>query len=880
MDLSIRLLEPPLTSPEASRPDRIAQCAKLSFQLQNVAEAFLDLLPFVTSRCDRCGAYSEFPRKMKKPAATCPKCQSDVTLHPPRSAAAWLPWTEVNLALKELQIDHSYDQAFQRLEAPALESCVPARSLARIARFLAGSSKFPGEENIVCASVDALAYALHAVAGQVEIAGPGKNLQAGMHAALADPALREFPPLIAAGENRTHLERLQGGEKSVGEDTLRYAVPEYAPLWAVWLFSRLVQALCTSADFEANLRRIPLAGPAVAWFMEVWCYNYGKLHGELPAVASSAEALLNRSLPPSPLRTARLQNYRQAFLPADFAPSKDAFAELGTICGEHCRREIALELDIARSRSKLANGEPAAAASQLLKLLESLNSIGFLAKFWWFPLLTYWLGVAQAHQNDSQAPGNFQTLLDGPCASAARGQLALLALQNGFLDEAARWLDGARKHAPCVCYADALLLARRGRLSEARQRLESPEAIRCFTGSTYALPAQRLIAAMEERGGNREESERLHTAILASHPGDAIAWIRLQRILIESAFSYFRATGTPLKRETSFPREVPDTAGAAKTAWWMPYALLEDLMNASDDALSKLEATVGAQFGAGLGSIVWRRVLANQLLRINDAERALSALDIRPAPADSPRWFTQAHLVLTAWHWLRRVSQDGTRAVAQEELKECSLALIPLAQDRRDSPAAMWSSIVDLALQVESTGSLDALIREPLPPEIHAFRDLSQLWSEAPQQRRLAAEALLSALDQDGTRWNKEQKLLLQSVAAWTAEKDEIYVEQYSNLEPVLNALPVRGRDLWVPAALIRFSKSDWQGLAGDGLPDCIADMSDPLVCLIVELADARAAAGDLKKPSQTVATRIKGIHNNLAALVERLDSQRFGNGS
>lgn len=53
--------------------------------------------------------------------------------------------------------------------------------------------------------------------------------------------------------------------------------------------------------------------------------------------------------------------------------------------------------------------------------------------------------------------------------------------------------------------------------------------------------------------------------------------------------------------------------------------------------------------------------------------------------------------------------------------------------------------------------------------------------------------------------------------------------------------------------------------------------MSDPLVCLILELADARATVGDVKNPNQRVVQKIKGIHNNLAALVERLDAHNSG---
>lgn len=882
LDLCILLLETALTTPDARRPDQIAQCANLSSQLQKSVETYLDRLPFFNRYCPRCGESVESGRVMGKTDAFCPNCRTTIARKVPESAAAWLPWTEVNLALKEIHVDRSYVRAFQRLEIPALKSYFPARSLAHIARLMAGSTRLPGQENTARTSVDTLAYALNAVAGQVEIAAERQwnELQTSLFAALADSSIREFPPLIAGGEILMLAVRLLGGDESARENTLRYTVPEHAPLWAVWLFSRLVEMLIPGSDSEASLRRIPLTSPAVAWFLEVWSYNYGRLDGKLPAAASGAEEILNQSLPPNPLRTARLQDYRQHNLPADYAPPMDAFAELGEICGEHARREVTLELEIALARQSLANGEPSLAAARLDKLLEIPVSIGPLAKPWWLALIIFWHGVALAHQHDSEAAFDFQVLVNGPCAGAARGQLALLALQNGSLDEAARWLDGAPSHVPSARYANALLLARRGRPSEARLLLESSEANRIFAGSSYALPAKRLIAALGERRGNPTESERLHVAILASHPGDAIASVRLGRIRIEAVFANYRATGVPLKEEVGSQPLISKAEGVEKIAWWRPYAILEELMSVSEDALPHLERTVLEQFGTDSRSLAWRQLLAHRLLRANDANGGLRALDISRASEDSPSWFAEARLFLTTWYWLKCLSQDSTRTAANQKLRECSQGLARFKPDHSDSPVALWSGFVEKALSVESAGSLDALTLDSQSLGNPPFCFVPQLWSESAQQRRSAAEALLSALGQDGTRWNKEQVLLLRALAAWSADNDEAYIEQYTNLESLLNELPVRGRDLWVPAALVRFSKGDWQSLAGDRLPDCIADMSDPVVCLIVELADAKAAVGSLKKPSQIVAQRIKGIHNNLVALVERLDSQRSVNGS
>ncbi len=140
--------------------------------------------------------------------------------------------------------------------------------------------------------------------------------------------------------------------------------------------------------------------------------------------------------------------------------------------------------------------------------------------------------------------------------------------------------------------------------------------------------------------------------------------------------------------------------------------------------------------------------------------------------------------------------------------------------------------------------------------------------------RQAAAEALRPAINTSAVHWSEDARLLLGALAAWAMEKDELFLEHYATLGPVLDELPVAARDLWVSAALIRFSRKDWMSLTGDSLPDSIADLSDPLVYLIVELAAVRATVSEIKEPSQALARKIESIQKNLNALVARLDSQ------
>ena len=494
-----------------------------------------------------------------------------------------------------------------------------------------------------------------------------------------------------------------------------------------------------------------------------------------------------------------------------------------------------------------------------------------LAVIRWRPLVRYWLGVSYAHQQNKTAAAILQGLVGGPRDNESRAQLSLLALRDGLVTEAAQRLEGASDSVPSVRYARALTLARSGKPLEARQLLGSDDAACVFAESAYALPAHRLAAAIDERCDNRDEGDRLNGAILEVHPADEVAGVRLGRSLLDRAYSQFRTQRSTLGASIGNRLQKLIPAIRTNASWWQSCVLLNDLMNAPDNELSDLAKKVEAQFGDIERGLAWRQVLALRFVEAGNPAGALAVLDI-PVQAGAPAWFVRSRLFLKIWQSLIRLPEEAGRAETAQELAGLARECESFGVD--DATGTVWRTLADLGVILGSG-------RFSVSPE--RWRSLASfpmahipfLFDSDPKQRRTAAEALLPAIDSNGTMWNEEQRLLLHALAAWAAERDDAYVEHYSYLEAVLETLPVHARDLWAPAALIRYSRADWEKLTGDELPECLADMSDPLVCLILELADARATVGDLKNPSQRVAQKIKGIHSNLAALVEKLDTQK-----
>ena len=92
----------------------------------------------------------------------------------------------------------------------------------------------------------------------------------------------------------------------------------------------------------------------------------------------------------------------------------------------------------------------------------------------------------------------------------------------------------------------------------------------------------------------------------------------------------------------------------------------------------------------------------------------------------------------------------------------------------------------------------------------------------------------------------------------------------YSDLEGVLDELPVHGPGLWAAAASIWFQQGDWQRILEGTLPDCVADLADSQVRLLTGLAYARAAAADsLDQDFRSAVRRIEQAQSTLDDLLQ-----------
>jgi hypothetical protein len=144
------------------------------------------------------------------------------------------------------------------------------------------------------------------------------------------------------------------------------------------------------------------------------------------------------------------------------------------------------------------------------------------------------------------------------------------------------------------------------------------------------------------------------------------------------------------------------------------------------------------------------------------------------------------------------------------------------------------------------------------------------LWSSEEAKRKQAAELLASATETAKMGWNEEQRLLLQALAAWVTEKDDTYIERYSCLEPLLADLPIHAADLWCRAAMIWFKQERWNEIVERELPDCIADLSDPRMRLLMGLAYSQSAVETAKNDVRGALVKVRQARSTLQELLTK----------
>lgn len=765
--------------------------------------------------------------------------------------AGMLPWVEINIALSEVQINRQYLRALQRLESKDILTIEPAKPLSQIIRILLGLPALPRESyEDDCIAV--LNETLQRLVNQGTFLDvDGSVLLAKFKQINRNPLLKQFPALkVAAVLLHFALRAMIIGDV-VGEELLTYAIPENAPTWAHWIFARLMVLgnVLVEDKSPLNLNKMPDLDHATIWFIDRWWLHVGRPWQTVPKTVESVRSML-------PIEG------NQRFLPMQ-----------GSIFEGVCRVEAQWLEVLADSRASLAKGQVGDALSKLSKGEKLLKNSGPIVYRVWRPLVRYWIGVAALHTGKEKGALVLEELLSGPMGAQARAQLALSALQKHDIDAACRWLTDMPLDFPAAFYTQALMHAKNNQTTEALIYLDELYHRLDGNPSPYNIASRRLRAAIAERSSDPAAEELLED-ILHTWPSDCVTRARRERILLKRAYDVqginceFIAELKAGNQPTDIrPQHVPFTWGHQ---YQLLYRLLAYSKTSTVDTFTSLTQDIDKQIPKADQRIWWFVLLAVQLLRSGEPGNALKIIDNSYDFSVHPS-VERSRSILRIWDELHCRTDWDPCADAVRKLEAQVLTLQSFGAD--DRTATLWRMLAQNAIlllkgQTVAPEQWGLLCDSPMSLIPFLFHHDNNL-------RRFAAAELLPAIDLNPSPWRAEPQTLLKALTAWALEKDDSFIEHYTAIEPVLAVLPIPANVLWTSAALIRFTKEDWRSLDGAHLPDCLADMSDPLVSLIVELADARATIVDLKNPSQAMVKRITRIQNNLTFLVEWLDLQQ-----
>jgi hypothetical protein len=152
---------------------------------------------------------------------------------------------------------------------------------------------------------------------------------------------------------------------------------------------------------------------------------------------------------------------------------------------------------------------------------------------------------------------------------------------------------------------------------------------------------------------------------------------------------------------------------------------------------------------------------------------------------------------------------------------------------------------------------------------------LPHLWSGSKEERVQAGESLAAAVCSEDGGWNGHQRCLLMALSSWVGGRHDAFLDVYSELESVLDELPVRGPSFWVAAASLWFQRGDWKRIIEGSLPNCVADLADSQVRLLTGLAYACAATADsLNQDFRSAVRRIEQAQSTLDELLQPVGPQ------
>jgi tetratricopeptide (TPR) repeat protein len=470
-------------------------------------------------------------------------------------------------------------------------------------------------------------------------------------------------------------------------------------------------------------------------------------------------------------------------------------------------------------------------------------------------------------------------LIPGPKASEARAQLAMLAIQDGELESAERWVGQEPPYYPGVVYAQALLESRRGNIEQARHLLESFEELFGSTDSPYVMGSRRLLAAIADRQGNSERAESLYRDVLNAHPDDPITSARLARLLVRGEYEQARRGLQP--EDESIDILLRDALKCGD--WVSDYRGLHRVMTDKEPDEAWLDSG---------WSSAWLQAITWQLLRAGRASDAYQT--IIAAAGDAPRWQQRAKLILTAWHLLTTLWEQYSFATRSSEA---------VAQPAEGQPEEQSSALQDRLRQIASCAreietlcpaDSDELLCNWLVLLCRAVElcrgeagplGPSELWMKT----KPGPLALLATVSGDGERnganavrvllssgeidayWNKDQLNLARAIDAYNGAKDEAFLDTFIQLQHRLEELPVDAAGFWLPAADIWLRRKNWKALLEDEMPDSIADLSDARVRLVIGLGYAQSSLDEISNGDLRLAQkRVRQARATLGPLIEQ----------
>lgn len=658
------------------------------------------------------------------------------------------------------------------------------------------------------------------------------------------------------------------------------------PPWLQWMLIRLRLLSPNASQYAVDAAAACPEAPAFPWMLDQWYVLYGwpvSDFDELRMMRSSWQ----RTAAECDERIRYMNRLRQEAAglkledDSDSSPPQFLRWGVGERVSDLIVQELTLEDDFGKARLQLRQRNLQHASSLFETLLKDLQSRPRLSRFWWEPAVRYWLGVTYARRGLlEEARNELERTVDTAKGSDARAQLALLALSQGDLKNAERWIRDACAVTPGVHYASALLLSRRGEMERAETFLQAFEKRFTEPAVPYALASRRLRAVLQERIGNRAQAAQAYGAILDATPGDGVTMARALRCRVTEIFetldrddnlSTVPLTSLPDESELDLPLPV----------WFKDYQRLERTLMCSPEGVSDgRDDVIKAAVDGGLES-PWLALLLWRLARLNKSElvptllqRALETSDgstrlsaddgdgLEPARLDqlaeqltkaesgtAPSTSLLAARVYLLWKELREawrvLSDDSEKDVSERPIALRDYAKVQAEELRRvsvESPSANPSIWVDLADAFASAledepeaqsssdkaradGSMyDRLFRsgaEPLTTDaiavlLHSFGDDASL----PAAPALLRDALTRLGNQD-----------------W-----EGFTKAYAGLTSDFCTLPVPAADLWLAWAQSRLLADDVDAVLTCELPDCLTDLSHVGVRSLIGVAYAKTA--------------------------------------